>query len=150
VPGEGNIAAKDLTEEVFDYVMLEKPFPKDTNISKETLDKMKKEFTYWYPVDLRVSGKDLIQNHLTFFLYNHCAIFPKKQWPKSIRTNGHLQLNGEKMSKSTGNFKTLRGAIQDYSADGMRFALALSGDGNEVLILGSYSCIAIEYRLIRP
>ena len=28
------------------------------------------EFTYWYPVDLRVSGKDLIQNHLTFFLYN--------------------------------------------------------------------------------
>ncbi|KAJ1488994.1 hypothetical protein T484DRAFT_1615753, partial [Baffinella frigidus] len=98
VPGEGNIAAKDLTEEVFDYVMLEKPFPKDTAIPKETLDRMKKArpppktFTYWYPVDLRVSGKDLIQNHLTFFLYNHCAIFPKKQWPKSIRTNGHLQV----------------------------------------------------------
>ena len=35
-------SAQDLTEEVFDYVMLEKPFPKDTNIPKETLDKMKK------------------------------------------------------------------------------------------------------------
>ena len=34
------------------------------------------EFEYWYPFDLRVSGKDLIQNHLTFALYNHTAIFP--------------------------------------------------------------------------
>ena len=37
-----SLFAQDLTEEVFDYVMLEKPFPKDTNIPKETLDKMKK------------------------------------------------------------------------------------------------------------
>ena len=84
-----------------------------------------------HPVDLRVSGKDLIQNHLTFFLYNHAAIFPKKHWPRSMRTNGHVLLNNEKMSKSTGNFKTLKQALQEYSADGMRFALALSGDGNE-------------------
>jgi leucyl-tRNA synthetase len=24
-----------------------------------------------YPLDLRVSGKDLVTNHLTFFVYNH-------------------------------------------------------------------------------
>jgi len=35
--------------------------------------------SYFYPLDLRVSGKDLIQNHLTFSIYNHCAIFPEKQ-----------------------------------------------------------------------
>lgn len=62
-----------------------------------------------YPVDLRVSGKDLIQNHLTFFLYNHATIFPRELWPRNIRPNGHLLLNDEKMSKSTGNFLTLKG-----------------------------------------
>ena len=57
-----------------------------------------------YPMDLRVSGKDLIQNHLTFCLYNHAAVWggrPDRQ-PCAFRTNGHLLLNAEKMSKSTG------------------------------------------------
>ena len=33
---------------------------------------------YFYPLDLRVSGKDLIRNHLTYFLYNHVTIFPEQ------------------------------------------------------------------------
>ena len=33
---------------------------------------------YFYPLDLRVSGRDLVPNHLSFFLYNHTAIFPKE------------------------------------------------------------------------
>ena len=35
------------------------------------------------------------------------------------------------MSKSTGNFITLRDAVDKFSADGFRFALALAGDGND-------------------
>jgi len=92
------------------------------------LKKLRKEFNYWYPVDLRVSGKDLIQNHLTFSIYSHCAIFPEDKWPKAIRANGHLLLNSEKMSKSTGNFFTLSDAVKRFSADGVRFALADAGD----------------------
>lgn len=44
------------------------------------------------------------QNHLTFCLYNHTAIWAGQQqyWPLSMRCNGHLLLNAEKMSKSTG------------------------------------------------
>lgn len=42
-------------------------------------------------------------------------------------TTGHVLLNGEKMSKSTGNFKTLKQALEEYSPDAMRFALALAG-----------------------
>ena len=38
-----------------------------------------------------------------------------------------FQLNSEKMSKSTGNFLTLREAMDKYSADGMRLALADAG-----------------------
>ena len=44
---------------------------------------LRREFTYWYQLDLRVSGKDLVPNHLTYFLYNHVAI-----WPEPTRENG--------------------------------------------------------------
>lgn len=84
--------------------------------------KLKEEFEYWYPLDLRTSGKDLIPNHLTYFLYNHVAVWPEQpnKWPKSVRANGHLLLNAEKMSKSTGNFLTLKKALEKFSADGER------------------------------
>uniref|UniRef100_A0A5S6QSV5 leucine--tRNA ligase n=1 Tax=Trichuris muris TaxID=70415 RepID=A0A5S6QSV5_TRIMR len=101
-----------------------------TGVEKWKLDKLRREFEYWYPVDLRVSGKDLIQNHLAYYMFNHVAIWPDEQtkWPKSIWANGHMLLNNEKMSKSKGNFMTLIDAVQKYSADGMRLALADAGD----------------------
>jgi leucyl-tRNA synthetase len=40
-------------------------------------------------------------------------------------------INAEKMSKSTGNFMTIMEAIQEYSADATRLALADAGDGLE-------------------
>ncbi|CAA7035478.1 unnamed protein product [Microthlaspi erraticum] len=51
-----------------------KGYPKSSDIPSDVLSEMKQEFDYWYPLDLRVSGKDLIQNHLTFFIYNHTAL----------------------------------------------------------------------------
>lgn len=69
------------------------------NIPEASLARLRKEFEYWLPFDLRVSGKDLIGNHLTFALYTHVALWGPEKWPKSIRCNGHLLLNGEKMSK---------------------------------------------------
>ncbi|XP_018899955.2 leucine--tRNA ligase, cytoplasmic isoform X1 [Bemisia tabaci] len=128
------IRPEQMTPEVWDYIFFKNaPFPKKTEISKESLDKMKLEFNYWYPVDLRCSGKDLIQNHLTFFIYIHCAIWDQdpSMWPQGIRANGHLLLNSAKMSKSEGNFLTLCDAVQKFSADGMRLCLADSGDSVE-------------------
>ncbi|KAH9320447.1 hypothetical protein KI387_015086 [Taxus chinensis] len=122
------IKAEQMTDEVWDYVFRGGPFPQ-SEIPSDLLKHMKREFEYWYPFDLRVSGKDLIQNHLTFCIYNHTAILPEEKWPRSFRCNGHLMLNSEKMSKSTGNFKTLRQAIEDFSSDATRFSLADAGDG---------------------
>uniref|UniRef100_A0A8W4FBF5 leucine--tRNA ligase n=1 Tax=Sus scrofa TaxID=9823 RepID=A0A8W4FBF5_PIG len=124
------IRPQQMTKEVWDYIFFkEAPFPK-TQIPKEKLDQLKQEFEFWYPVDLRVSGKDLIPNHLSYFLYNHVAMWPEEsdKWPVAVRANGHLLLNSEKMSKSTGNFLTLTEALDKYSADGMRLALADAGD----------------------
>ncbi|KAF5936824.1 hypothetical protein HYC85_024330 [Camellia sinensis] len=124
-----SVKPQQLTDEVWDFLFCSGPYPNSSDIPSSLLNKMKQEFEYWYPFDLRVSGKDLIQNHLTFSIYNHAAIFPKHHWPQGFRCNGHIMLNSEKMSKSTGNFRTLRQAIEEFSADATRFSLADAGDG---------------------
>eukprot|EP00931_Biecheleriopsis_adriatica_P065640 TRINITY_DN40132_c0_g1_i1.p1 TRINITY_DN40132_c0_g1~~TRINITY_DN40132_c0_g1_i1.p1 ORF type:complete len:1241 (-),score=317.82 TRINITY_DN40132_c0_g1_i1:51-3773(-) len=132
-PGDagGGIEAKDLTEGVFDYIFCIKDEPpSDTAISRPVLDKMRREFQFWYPVDLRCSGKDLIQNHLTMSLFNHAAVWEDPDlWPQAFFCNGHVMVDSEKMSKSKGNFLTLEEAISSYSADATRITCADSGDG---------------------
>eukprot|EP00912_Choanoflagellata_sp_UC4_P000898 UC4_evm1s553 len=128
--GSLGIQAEQMTPEVWDYIFTGIPVSNECLISKEKLDTMRNEFCYWYPMNLRVSGKDLIPNHLTYCIYNHVAIWDEQPeyWPKSMRGNGHLQLNGEKMSKSEGNFLTLAQSVEKFGADATRMALADAGD----------------------
>ncbi|KAJ8867849.1 hypothetical protein PR048_031654 [Dryococelus australis] len=133
-PNKLGIKAEQMTPEVWDYIFFrDAKFPAHTAIKKETLNLLKREFEYWYPVDVRCSGKDLVQNHLTYYIYNHCAVWPDEpgKWPREIRANGHLLLNSAKMSKSEGNYLTLADAVDKFSADGMRLCLADSGDSVE-------------------
>ena len=132
VLGSAGIAPQDMTDAVWDYVMYGKESDAiPASISKDILKKMRNEFTYWYPVDLRVSGKDLVKNHLLFWIFNHVAMWPEDEtkWPAAVRPNGHVLLNKMKMAKSTGNFISLYDGVERFTADGMRFALADAGDG---------------------
>ncbi|EFC50382.1 predicted protein [Naegleria gruberi] len=124
------VKPEQLTDDIWSYIFHGKPLTSTNGINQEVLDSLRKEFQYWYPVDLRVSGKDLIKNHLTMFLYNHAAIFPD-QMPGSIFANGYVMVNGEKMSKQAGNFLTLQGVIEMYGADATRLALCDSGDTHD-------------------
>jgi leucyl-tRNA synthetase len=131
-PGLAGVKPEQMTDEVFDYVFARRDLSdkilSESKISKAVLDSMRREFEYWYPLDVRVSAKDLVPNHLTFFLYIHIAMFDPEYWPKAVRSNGHLLLNGEKMAKSTGNFMTLEDMVKKYGADASRIALADAGD----------------------
>lgn len=126
--GPLNIKPEQMTDEVFDYIFQHKDTVENTDIPLRSLQILRREFEYFYPLDVSISGKDLIPNHLTFFIYTHVALFPKKFWPKGIRANGHLMLNNAKMSKSTGNFMTLEQTVEKFGADASRIALADAGD----------------------
>ena len=125
--GKGNIAAEQMTDDVWEFLLAKGKKPQ-TDIPLDTLDRMRYEFEYFYPLDVRVSGKDLIPNHLTFWLYTHTAVFDEEYWPQGVRANGLLLLNNEKMSKSTGNFLTLKEAVSKFGADATRLTLADAGD----------------------
>jgi leucyl-tRNA synthetase len=130
-PGPLGITPDQMTDEIWEYILCNGPFPEPSPIPREKVDPLKHEYEYFYPFDIRSSAKDLVPNHLTFALYNHAAIFPEDKMPLSMRTNGHLMLNGKKMSKSTGNSLTLREAIEKFGADATRLSLADAGDGLE-------------------
>ncbi|KAH9056465.1 leucyl-tRNA synthetase [Lactarius vividus] len=131
VRGKLDIAPEQMTDEIWEYIFVNGPWPANAPLHKEKADALKHEYEYFYPFDVRSSGKDLINNHLSFAIYNHAAIFPESKWPLSMRANGHLLLNGQKMSKSKGNSLTLRDSVEKFGADATRLALADAGDGIE-------------------
>ncbi|MCI2415308.1 MAG: leucine--tRNA ligase [Candidatus Aramenus sp.] len=124
-----------LDDDFWNYVVLgegDKSFvAKKTGISEELLTKMREEFEYWYPVDSRHSGRDLVRNHLPYYIYNHVAIFGEKYLPRLIVVNGFVRVGGKKMSKSFGNVYPLEKAMDEYGPDPVRLALATSSEISE-------------------
>ena len=128
---KNGILPEMLTEEVFDYIFLGKELDfSKTQIPEKVLKDMRNSFTYWYPMDLRCSGKDLIGNHLTMSLYNHAIVWDKNQdyMTRGYFCNGYILVDGEKMSKSKGNFLTINDLIENYGCDASRITLADCGD----------------------
>lgn len=126
------IDVNNLKDSVFDYVLLGRgnivEVASECNISTALLEQIRQEFTYFYPVDSRHSGRDLVPNHLSFFIFSHVAIFDRENWPKQIVVNGSVLMDGKKMSKSLGNIIPLRDAIKEHSADAIRLAMLISAE----------------------
>ena len=128
-----DIPIEHINDDFYDYIFCLTDIPSEVtvrNIGLDRLNKIRDEFSYFYPLDCRVSGKDLIFNHLTMCLYNHSAIWENKSqfWPRSFYCNGHIMVDSTKMSKSLGNWITLEEGIREYTSDACRIALADAGD----------------------
>lgn len=126
------VDASKLNDDVFNYIFLgignASEIAEKQGISRELLESMRREFLYWYPCIYRFSAKDLVGNHLTFYIYHHVAIFSKQHWPKGIVVFGMGLLEGKKMSSSKGNVIILQDAIERHGADVIRFFLASSAE----------------------
>ena len=128
----GEILAENMSDEFFTYIFYgtgdSEIIANGAKITIEKLEEIRNEFLYFYPVDSRHSGRDLVPNHLTFFVLNHVAIFPKENWPKEIVVNGSVLMDGKKMSKSMGNIIPLRDAVRKYGADPIRLSILISAE----------------------
>src|SRR5215208_4570370 len=122
----------NLKDSFFDYVFLGRgdsdQVAQDCGLDPLLLERIRNEFRYFYPLDSRHSGRDLVPNHLSFFIFNHAAIFEKACWPRQIVVNGSVLMEGKKMSKSLGNIIPLRDAIKEYGADSIRLAMLSSAE----------------------
>jgi leucyl-tRNA synthetase len=132
-----NIQPEQLIPEVFDFIFLKKgnktTISSMSGIEPDWLSDMRKEFEYWYPNDLRHTAIAHIGNHLSFAIFHHVAIFPKKYWPKCFSLNELLIREGEKMSKSAGNVIPIALLPKKYSVDVTRLYLIAAGSADTVL-----------------
>ena len=140
-----------LNDKFWDYVFLGRGNPeeisKELSIPKEELEEIRNEFLYWYPVDSRHSGRDLIQNHLAYYIFHHIAIFGDKMLPKQIVVNGFMRVGGKKMSKSFGNIYPLNKAINEYGVDTVRVALTSTSSISEDIEFNSNIAKSIAEQL---
>ena len=107
-------------DELFEYI-----FAGEQNCwsGDERAKKAREAFCYWYPLDYRVSGTDLIPNHLTFMIFHHIAIFEKRFWPRGIVSLGLVILEGDMMHSSTGHIYPVAHSVEEMGADATRFYL---------------------------
>lgn len=127
------IPPEKITDEVYDYLLLGEgdvnAISEKTGIREDVLRKARRECDYFYPFTIRTSGKDLVQNHLTFCIFNHTAIFGEEKWPHGFAVNGWVLLDMQKMSTSKGIVILLREALDTYGADVCRMTLMYGGEG---------------------
>ncbi len=116
-----DIPAEELTTDFFDTLLL------GEGDHQQALE-LREEWDYWYPIDYRCSGPDLVSNHLTFFLYHHAELFDSRNWPEGITVMGMGLLEGEKMSSSKGHVVLPNDAVDRYGADTVRFFLLNSSE----------------------
>jgi leucyl-tRNA synthetase len=117
----------DLNRAFFDKVLLNKDSGEIT-VPEDKVAEIQNEFNYWYPLDWRLSAKDLVGNHLSFLMFTHSAIYPEEKWPRGTVVFGMGLLEGNKMSSSKGNVILLKDAIKDYTADVVRLFLMASAE----------------------
>jgi leucyl-tRNA synthetase len=129
------IPLSEINDQFWDSVFLGRSFMPTVDVtSGDTarnilVKRLHEEFRRFYPPCFRVSGKDLIYNHLIMSIYNHVAIFGPEMCCREYLVNGHAKLNDKKMSKSTGNYITINQACKMYRTDALRLLLIEAGDG---------------------
>jgi len=74
-------------------------------------------------IDIHGGGRDLIFPHHENEVAQSCCAHDGKQFVRYWMHNGYLNIDGEKMSKSLGNFHTVRSLLESYKGEVIRFAL---------------------------
>lgn len=76
-------------------------------------------FAQWWPCDLHVIGKDI--NRLHTVMWPAMLMSAGLPLPREVWVHGHLSLQGERMSKSRGNFLDPIDVVEALGTDGARY-----------------------------
>ncbi|MBU2591362.1 MAG: methionine--tRNA ligase [Nitrospinae bacterium] len=97
-------------------------------------------FNKYWPADHHLVGKDILTTHSVYWsTMLHAMGLPL---PQNIFAHGWWTVEGEKMSKSKGNFVSPHGIIDEYGVDAVRYFLmrevpfGLDGDYSAKAIVG--------------
>jgi methionyl-tRNA synthetase len=78
-------------------------------------------FDQWWPADLHIIGKDI--NRLHTIMWPAMLMSAGLPLPREVWVHGWLLVQGERMSKSRGNFLDPQAVVAALGSDGARYAL---------------------------
>ncbi len=122
---DGRLSLPQLTDAFFDFVFLGRGEGEPT-VPRALLEELRSEFTYWYPLDANIGGKEHKRVHFPVFLATHALLLPPELQPRSIFVNWWLtEKGGGKVSKKRtgakgGAIPPIREAFQTWGADALR------------------------------
>ncbi len=74
-------------------------------------------------IDIHGGGRDLVFPHHENEVAQSCCAHDGKEYVRHWMHNGYINIGGEKMSKSLGNFRTVRELLGEYKGEVIRCAL---------------------------
>jgi leucyl-tRNA synthetase len=129
---DGSLKVEWMDNAFFDYVFLGAgsidDFPHDR---RGIVEMVRKDFLYWYPLDINLGGKEHKTVHFPVFLMNHVAILKPEHWPRGIYVHWWVTMaGGDKISKTKGGAEPIPDAIKKYGVDAMRLYYCHVGSAN--------------------
>lgn len=113
--------------DLVDSIFTDSPYKVEDKFYKTVIE-AKRQWNYWYGVDLRLTTSPHISNHLSFYIMNHVALFTGSKLPSAISISGTVTSKGAKIGKSKGNVVSLLNVVERYSADIYRLFVAVGAD----------------------
>ena len=113
IPGEEN---------KYYYVWLDAPIGYISASEKYAMDELKSDASIFWNEKAEIIhfiGKDIVYFHLLF--WPAMLMGMNFNLPSDVPVHGHLTINSEKMSKSKGNFYTVREYLNMYNPELLRF-----------------------------
>lgn len=77
-----------------------------------------KEFLKWWPAQIQIVGKDILRFHAA--IWPAMLLAAKLPLPQKLLVHGHINVDGQKMSKSIGNVVSPTELVAKYGTDAVR------------------------------
>lgn len=119
---DGSLKVEWMDDSFFDHVYNGKGSLEDFDEERrDVISKCRKEFEYWYPLNINLGGKEHKTVHFPVFLMNHVALLDKENWPRGLYVHWWVTMSGgDKISKTKGGAEPIPEAIEKYGVDAMR------------------------------
>ena len=127
----GRLQTRSLTPALFDYVFLGEGAG-EPSIDPTLQEEIRDEFTYWYPLDVNIGGKEHKRVHFPVFLYTHALLLPPSVQPRGLfvywwlTSQGGAKVSKKDIGSKGGAVPPIREALQEYGADALRLFHAFS------------------------
>jgi leucyl-tRNA synthetase len=125
---DGRLPPSALTDAFFDYVFLGDG-PGEASVDRALLEEVRREFLYWYPLDINLGGKEHKRVHFPAFLYTHVKLLPPELQPRGLFVHSWLtgpggsKISKKEISSKGGKIPPVLAAIERLGADSLRLFL---------------------------